>query len=127
MKNITRVVGLLALSFVLSAFKAGTSAAIDGNWIGEYTSINQSVPFRVHFWQENGVQKGAITLSDKGSKDLPLSWVVVESTRVHFELVRTSGTLVFDGVLRNGVISGDLLYSNLRGSFQLAPDDLVNL
>jgi hypothetical protein len=50
-----------------------------------------------------------------------------ESTSVHFELVRDSGTLVFDGELKDGKISGDLLYSNLRGKFQLTPENLVSL
>jgi len=124
MKNLSRFLVLFGLILTLSAFTARSASTVEGIWIGEYTGIDHSEPFKVHFWQHDGTLRGTISLSDAGSKELPLSWVMIEASRVHFELVRSSGTLVFDGVLRDGMISGDLLYSNLRGTFQLAPDNL---
>lgn len=127
MKNITRFFASIALFLVLSGFSAMKSTAVLGNWVGEYTSVDRSVPFKVHFWQDQDGLKGSIDLADEACKDLPLSWVMCETTSIHFELVRDSGTLVFDGELKNGKISGDLLYSNLRGKFQLTPANLVSL
>jgi hypothetical protein len=124
MKNLSRLFFLFIIFLTLSAFKIRNASSVQGSWIGEYTGIDRSVPFKVHFWEHDSGLNGTISLSNDGSKELPLSWVMMEASRVHFELVQTSGTLVFDGVLRDGVISGDLLYSNLRGTFQLAPDNI---
>jgi hypothetical protein len=126
MKNLTRSFALVALFLTLSAFTT-KNTSVEGTWVGEFAAIDQSIPFRVHFWQENDALKGTINLPDNGSKELPLSWVVVEQSSVHFELVQDCGTLVFDGVLRDGKISGNLVCDNMRGQFQLAPANLVNL
>jgi hypothetical protein len=122
MKNLTRYLAVFALFLTLSAFTTRNTSSVEGAWIGEYTGIDHSVPFKVHFWQHDGGWRGTITRPNDGSKELPLSWVMLEASSIHFELVQSSGTLVFDGVLRDGMISGDLLYSSLRGTFQLAPD-----
>lgn len=126
MKNLTRFSALVALFVVLSAFTPNR-VSVEGSWIGEFTAIDQSIPIRVHFWHENDELKGTINLSDKGNKEFPLSWIVVEASTVHFELVQDCGTLVFDGILKDGKISGNLLCSNFRGQFQLAPANLANL
>jgi len=127
MKYLSRVLMLCTLVLTLSAFTTKNEASVEGNWIGEFTSINHSVSFKVHFWQRDGELNGTIDLGNKGSKELPLSWVMADSSRIHFELVQSSGTLVFDGVLQNGMIKGDLIYANLRGSFQLTPDSMASL
>jgi hypothetical protein len=111
MKNVIRFIAPIALVLVLSGF----------------TSVDRSIPFKVHFWEDQDGLKGSIELQNEGPGNLPLSWIMCESTSVHFELVRDSGTLVFDGELKDGKISGDLLYSNLRGKFQLTPENLVSL
>jgi hypothetical protein len=125
MKNLVRYSTLVVLFLALSAFTSNNT--VEGSWIGEFTAIDQSIPITVHFWQENGDLKGTISLSDRGTKEFPLSWIVVEASSVHFEFVQECGTLVFDGVLKDGKISGNLLCSNFRGQFQLAPANLVNL
>ncbi len=93
----------------------------------EYTSLDHSVPFKVHFWESDDGLRGTMDLSDADSKNLPLQWVIVEEKNIHFELVRETGTLVFDGELKNGKISGDLLFSNVRGKFQLTPASVATL
>lgn len=127
MKKFAFSVGIVALALLFMGFASGTSTPIEGDWIGEFTAIDHSVPIKVHFWRHDGALKGEITLRDGNSRELPLSWVMAESTSIHFELVEPSRTLVFDGVLRNGLITGDLLYANLRGTFQLTPQKVVNL
>jgi hypothetical protein len=127
MKNLTRFLGIFSFFLTLSAFTTQGVATVEGKWIGEFTAIDHSVPFKVHLWQHDGGLKGTISLMDEGFKEFPLSWVMADDSRIHFELVQSSRTLVFDGVLRNGMITGDLLYSNLRGSFQLAPNNLASL
>jgi hypothetical protein len=127
MKNMTRIIASIALIFILSGFSSMKTSSVLGLWVGEYTSLDRSVPVKVHFWQDEDGLKGAIEVQSEGTTNHPLSWVMCESTCVHFELVRDSGTLVFDGELKDGKISGDLLYSNLRGKFQLAPENLVSL
>ncbi len=127
MKNLWLLLAVVGLGLLLTGFKPNSNASIEGDWIGEFTAIDNSVPFRVHFWRHDGALKGTITLSDGKCTEAPLSWVVVESTSVHFELVEPTRTLAFDGVLRNGSIIGELRYSNMRGTFQLSPQSLVNL
>ncbi len=127
MKNLMRLIASIALIFAFSGFSPTKTSSLVGSWIGEYTSFDRSVPIKVHFWEDQDGIKGTIELQNEGMTNLPLSWVMKESTSVHFELVRDSGTLVFDGELKDGKISGDLLYSNLRGKFQLAPENLVSL
>jgi hypothetical protein len=58
---------------------------------------------------------------------LPLTWIISEPSSLHFELVRDAGTLVFDGKLEEGAITGDLLYSSLRGKFHLASEAIVSM
>lgn len=127
MKNVARFIAPIALILTLSGFSSVKTTSVLGLWIGEYTSFDRSVPFKVRFWEDQDGLKGAVELQNEGSANLPLSWVMCESTSVHFELVRDSGTLVFDGELKDGRIAGDLLYSNLRGKFQLTPENLVSL
>jgi len=127
MKNVALLLASIGLLLMLTGFSSRTATTVEGDWIGEFTEIDHSAPFKVHFWQHDGTLKGTITLTNEGSVELPLSWVMAESTSIHFELVESSRTLVFDGVLRNGMITGDLLYSNLRGTFQLAPENLGSL
>ncbi len=127
MKNMIRFAALAAILLLLSGFNTPKTTSILGTWLGEYTSLDHSVPFKVHFWEDQDGLKGTIDFSDENSKNLPLRWVMSETTSIHFELVRESGTLVFDGELKNGKISGDLLFSNVRGKFQLTPANLVSL
>ncbi len=127
MRNIARFIASAALIFAFSGFSSVKTTSLVGSWIGEYTSFDRSVPIKVHFWEDQDGLKGTIELQNEGMTNLPLSWVMHESKSVHFELVRESGTIVFDGELKDGKISGDLLYSNLRGKFQLAPENLVSL
>ncbi len=126
MKSLLLFLGVIALGLMLTGFKPESNSAIEGEWIGEFTGIDHSVPFKVHFWRHDGALKGTITLSDGKPAEMPLSWVVVESTSVHFELVEPTRTLAFDGILRNGLITWELRYSNLRGTFQLAPQNLIS-
>ncbi len=127
MKNILLLLAAMGFVLVSTGFKTDAASAFEGEWVGEFTGIDHAVPFKVHFWRHDGALKGTITLSDGKRADMALSWVVVESTSVHFELVEPARTLAFDGILRNGLITGDLRYSNLRGTFQLAQRNLVNL
>ncbi len=127
MKNLMRCVAASALFLFLSGFQGPKASDILGTWAGEYTSLDHSVPFKVHFWENDDGLRGTMDLSDADSKNHPLQWVIVEENSIHFELVRDSGTLVFDGELKNGRISGDLLFSNVRGKFQLTPAHVATL
>lgn len=127
MNNISRFLAATVVLLGLSGFSANPRMSVEGTWIGEYTSLDHSVPIRVRFWQEDEELKGTIVLPGEGTAELPLSWIILEPSSFHFELVRDSGTLVFDGKLEEGRISGDLLYSSLRGKFYLAPEAIVNM
>jgi len=89
MKNLSRLLVVFTIFLTLSAFKTRSASTVDGSWIGEYTGIDRSVPFKVHFWQHDGGLKGSISVSNESPKELPLSWVMLEASRVHFELVQT--------------------------------------
>jgi len=127
MNHIARFLAATVVILGLSGFSTHPKMSVEGTWIGEYTSLDHSVPIRVHFWQEDEELKGTIVLPGEGNTELPLSWIILEPSSFHFELVRDSGTLVFDGKLEEGKISGDLLYSSLRGKFHLASEAIVSM
>ena len=127
MNYIARFLAAAVVVLGLSGFSTYPKMSVEGTWRGEYTSLDHSVPIRVHFWQEDEELKGTIVLPGEGNTELSLSWIILEPSSVHFELVRDSGTLVFDGKLEEDRISGDLLYSGLRGKFYLASEAIVSM
>jgi hypothetical protein len=92
---------------------------MEGNWIGEFKDGATTLSFQVHFWTENGVLKGRIDIPKENIYAMPLDWIIVDASSVHFELVRECGTCVFDGELKNGRIVGDYLAGASKGAFYL--------
>jgi hypothetical protein len=120
MKKFTSFATLLAILFLLSkTFAANPASPLEGKWLGDFKVNAKDVSFRSTFWVENDEIRGTIDLPEEGFFGLPLSWIIVDSSSIHFELVRDSGTLVFDGHLKNNIVAGDFLTKANRGTFNL--------
>ena len=112
--------GVLFILFIsTTAFLPSPRSPIEGTWMGEFKNGATILTIQVHFWTEDGETKGTIDIPQESVVRVPLEWIIVDSTSVHFELVRDNGTRVFEGELKNGRIVGDYLTSGNRGSFYL--------
>ncbi|MBI4429810.1 MAG: hypothetical protein HY562_11910 [Ignavibacteriales bacterium] len=108
----------MVLLMSTTAFSSPRSP-VEGSWTGEFKNGAVTLTIQVRFWTEDGQLKGAIDIPEQGISQAPLDWIILDSTYVHFELVKDNGTSVFEGELRNGRIVGDCLTSANRGSFYL--------
>ena len=117
------VVTLFALA--LGVFATARSLQIDppvqGAWIGQYMTESGWTAVSVRLWKDGDELKGTINIPSEGVIEAPLSWVMLESNDLHFELVRDSGTLVFDGRLEadRGSVSGTFSLPMYEGRFLL--------
>jgi len=93
----------------------------EGVWVGELRLENQRTFIRVNYRIEGGGFNATIEMpsSSSGLTRVDLKRVSFQSHRIHFELDRGSGTLVFDGQLRNNEILGEVRQGDTRGTFQL--------
>lgn len=125
MKKLMLVVLASAFVFGLSSFAFSPRLSIAGSWIGQFQASTTDGTVRVNFWTEEGEIKGTIDIPSEGVFDVPLSWIIVDSNYVHFELVREDQALVFDGHSTGGMISGTCSCKAERGSFRLMKETLV--
>lgn len=127
MKNRAAVMVLGEMILATSlAFGYQSPSPVDGAWVGEFRTENGQVAITVNFWTENDVLRGRIDIPREGVSNSPLSWIMLETNNLHFELVRDSGTLVFDGTLSRGKISGDFINPKTPGSFELVRQSIVH-
>ena len=73
-----------------------TKETVEGEWSGEIKIGKETVSVNVHF---AGAEVSTGTAEMSGQKDLALKSVRLRSNRVHFELMRDSASLIFDGQL----------------------------
>ena len=125
MKKLLFVVLSAAFVLGLSSFAYSPRLAITGSWIGQFQANVTDGSIRANFWTEDGEIKGTIDIPSEGVYNVPLSWIIVDSNYVHFELVRDDKTLVFDGHSTGGMISGTCSCRAQRGSFRLMKETLV--
>lgn len=107
------------LLLTTTAFSIPPASPLNGSWTGEFKNGSAILTIQVHFWVEDGQIRGTIDIPRQGVSQAPLDWIIVDSTSIHFELVKENGTCVFDGELKNGRIVGDCLTPANRGSFYL--------
>ena len=96
-----------------------TQVSPEGVWVGELRLENQRTFIRVNYRIEGGGNNATIEMPSSGLTRIELKRVSFQSPRAHFELDRSSGTLVFDGQLRNNEVSGEVRQGDARGTFQL--------
>src|SRR5574341_2229287 len=113
-------VGLLAVLFLwLSGFSSSPKTTLEGSWIGEFKNGTETRSFVVHFVKDDGQLTGVIDIPKEGVYGMALDWIMIDSSSVHFELVRDCGTCVFDGQLRSGRVVGDYLTTANKGTFYM--------
>jgi hypothetical protein len=118
-KVLSLVIPVLLFLFT-TAFAPSKLSPLDGTWSGEFTGNAGVVPFETHFWSENDEIKGLIDFPDENVYGLELSWIIVESPSIHFEVTKKSGTLVFEGKLIKNRLIGEFKTKAERGTFDLS-------
>lgn len=95
-----------------------TLTAIVGAWVGEYHIKDKQVFMRIHFRGKK--IGGTIDILEEGLFDTDLTHTKIEDSHIHFELPKNAETLIFDGQIENGTISGICTQAEEKGTFSLA-------
>ncbi len=111
---------VIAVFAVTTGLKPSVESQLYGNWSGEFLGTSNAVPFQIHFWAENGEIKGTIDFPQEDLYGLELSWIILESQSVHFEVVKNSETLAFQGKLIENKLFGEFSTKTGRGIFDLS-------
>ena len=92
--------------------------ALEGRWEGEIAIPGPTgLPFAVDMTASGDGLRGTIDI--QGVSGLPLSNVVFDAGRIHFELNSPIGLAVWDGEVRDGVIEGDFTQAGMAQTFWL--------
>ncbi len=111
---------VIAIFAATTGLKPSGASQLNGNWGGEFLGTTNTVPFQIHFWTENGEIKGTIDFPQENLYGLELSWIILESQSVHFEVVKNSETLAFQGKLIENKLIGEFSTKTGRGLFDLS-------
>jgi len=119
---------LLFLLFCAFCFLPANAVegALEGTWVGGFALGEHWVFIKAHFRTEDGAIKGAVDIPLEFAMGQPLTRINLDAARVHFELARPAGTLVFDAQLKDGTISGEVEQAGQRSTFQLTRIAQVN-
>ena len=91
-------------------------ADLEGNWEGAISIPGPTdLPFAVALTASGDVLRGTIDI--QGVSGLPLSNVVLDADRIHFELNSPIGLAVWDGEVRDGVIEGEFTQAGMAETF----------
>jgi hypothetical protein len=120
MKKVSLPFLLVAVFAITTGLKPSGAPQLNGNWSGEFLGTTKTVPFQTHFWTENGEIKGTVDFPQEKLYGLELSWIIVESQSVHFEVVKNSETLAFQGKLIENKLFGEFSTKTGRGTFDLS-------
>jgi hypothetical protein len=120
MRRVISLVTLITLiSTVFSAGRAVAQPGVAGRWEGSISILGTQLGIVVVLAPEGSNYKATIDIPQQGAKGMQLTNVRVDATKVHFELPAGPGLAVFDGELKDGVISGKFEQSGLAGTFDL--------
>lgn len=90
--------------------------SIDGHWVGGIEIADDWMFIKAHFTTKKK-RKATVSIPQKGIHDVVPDFTF-ESSRVHIELPDHE-TLIFDGQLKNGTLSGDFRQREKEGTFWL--------
>jgi len=89
---------------------------LEGRWEGEISIPGPTgLPFAVDMTASGDGLRATIDI--QGVSGLPLSNVVLDAGRIHFELNSPIGLAVWDGEVRDGVIEGDFTQAGMAETF----------
>jgi uncharacterized protein len=116
--------------FLLCGFWMPSYAAqnqLDGDWVGEFKIDGKTVYIRTRFETKEGNTSATFDMPLERPRRITLKQLKVDSSGVHFELPKESESLLFDGQLTNGTLSGEVRRASARGTFRLVRLAPVNL
>ena len=120
MKNVRILIGMAIFFIAATIGLKGAVQPLEGKWTGEFKGTAGTVPFCVHFWMENDEMMGTIDFPAENLIGLKLSWIMIDSTAVHFEVVKGAQTLAFNGTLISNQLAGEFTTKSARGVFGLS-------
>lgn len=119
MKRAVILVCLLVVPLVL--FGAQPPAGhFAGNWQGAISVMGQELNIIVHFEMKAGALGGTIDIPQQNAVGLPLINIRTDGDKIHFELVAGPTVAVFDGVLKDGIVSGDFQQATVKATFRMS-------
>jgi pimeloyl-ACP methyl ester carboxylesterase len=94
--------------------------SLDGHWEGAVEVAGQNLTTRVDFKTEGGVLKGTVDFPQQNANGLPLEKVSRQGDKLHFEVLPSPRTAVFDGALQGtDKITGSFQQAVYVGTFHL--------
>ena len=90
---------------------------LEGRWEGGISVAVPDLPFAVDLTASGDGLRGTIDI--QGNFALPLSNVVLDAGRLHFELESPLGLAVWDGEVGDGVIEGEFTQGGMEETFWL--------
>ena len=94
------------------------SADLEGHWEGAISIPGPAnLPFAVDMTASGDGLRGTIDI--QGVSGLPLSNVVLDAGRIHFELDSPIGLALWEGEVRDGVIEGEFTQAGMAETFWL--------
>jgi pimeloyl-ACP methyl ester carboxylesterase len=115
----------LALGILMSC-AALAQGQLDGRWRGAIEIQGASLEIEVAFTTGPQGLAASIDIPRQGAKELPLKSVSFEVPRVHFELPAGPGLAIFEGQLKDGVISGTFRQGGASGTFTLRREGVAS-
>ena len=114
------LLSILSLLLGTAAPVHSAEATAAGRWAGAIEILGQRLDIVVRLADATGGGMSAtIDIPAQGAKDLPLTNVRREGSRIHFELPAGPGLAVFEGTLEGNRISGDFSQAGMAGRFNL--------
>ena len=95
----------------------GAAVELEGRWEGGISVAVPDLPFAVDLTASGDGLRGTIDI--QGNFGLPLSNVVLDAGRLHFELESPLGLAVWDGEVGDGVIEGEFTQAGMAETFWL--------
>ena len=113
-----KIIAYLAviIALIVPSTPAAAQSGAKGTWDGAIHVAGQELPISVTF---AAADKGTIDI--QGATGLPLTNVKLEGETVHFELPAGLGLCVFEGAIKDKVISGAFTQGPAKGTFDLKP------
>lgn len=115
---------LTALIFFLSSFTYSQSE-IDTTWNGAIDVMGTKIGFSVKFTTTGKEVKAIMDIPEQSAMGMELNKVSFKNPKIHFELVVSNGTAVFDGLYYLDSIGGTFTQSGVAGRFQIVRGELL--
>lgn len=118
---------LAALCAMLASAASAQSPAPEQLWVGHYTIGGQSTAMVLHDRSPAPRSPSVLDIPAQGARDLPLAKFSKHAGGVHFEMQGGPGLFIFDGKVRGSGLAGSVTQGSARGKFTLVPVQPMDL